>query len=48
MLKKIRIDSIDFTDSDVLSVEGVELGDLVIINPSSDLKTGDSVVVLEP
>lgn len=48
VLKKIRIDSIDFTDSDVLSVEGVELGDLVIINPSSDLKTGDSVVVLEP
>lgn len=48
LLKKIKIDDVDFLDSDVFSVQSVELGDLVVIKPSNDLKSGEKVMVLEP
>ena len=48
LIKKIKIDENDFSDSDVFSVQSVELGDLVVIKPSNDLKSGEKVTVLEP
>lgn len=48
LINKIKIESVNFSDSDVFSVESVELGDLVVIKPSTDLKSGEKVMVLEP
>lgn len=48
VIKKHKINITISSDSDVLPVQGLELGDVVVIKPSKTLKSGDKVMVLEP
>ena len=48
ILNKIKVNSAVFSDSNVVPVDGVELGALVVMNPSLNLRTGEKVRVLEP
>jgi RND family efflux transporter MFP subunit len=48
VIKKNEIKNTILSNDDVLPVQGVELGDLVVIKPSNNLKSGEKVRILEP